>query len=83
METKECFRCKERLPLHAFAKASKFVLKCDLGTCRVCKLCEIERANNDLSIVSYNKKFHAYDVIKFRNKEEVENYFIHVLEDGY
>lgn len=75
MQSKECFGCKKELTLDNFYKAEKFLLKCDLGTVRVCKKCLLEKAIAELSVVAYNKKFRTYDVFKFNNKEEVILYF--------
>jgi hypothetical protein len=73
---KNCFRCKELLPLSDFEVDNrKYQLKADMGTCKVCKKCELERALKDLSTVKYNYELEKFEVIKFNNEEEVYDFF--------
>jgi hypothetical protein len=74
---KKCFNCKELLTLDKFDVSRKSgLLKSDLGRCRVCIKCEIERTLNDLYTVKFNYEINKFEVIKFENKEEVIQYYL-------
>ena len=76
---KNCFRCKELLPLSDFKVDNrKYQLKADMGTCKVCKKCELERTLKDLSTVKYNYELEKFEVIKFNNEKEVYDFFLKV-----
>lgn len=73
---KNCFLCKELLPLEEFdVDNRKYQLKADMGTCKVCKKCELERAIRDLSTVKFNYETNKFEVIKFENEDEVREYY--------
>ena len=73
---KECFNCKELLPLSEYKVSRKSgLLKSDLGRCRVCRKCELERAIRDLSTVKFNYEINKFEVIKFENENEVREYY--------
>jgi hypothetical protein len=45
MEFKKCFNTKKKLPLFMFQKDnSKYQLKADKGTCKVCRYCNIKKS---------------------------------------
>jgi hypothetical protein len=76
---KNCFLCKELLPLSDFKVDNrKYQLKADMGTCKVCKKCELERTLKDLSTVKYNYELEKFEVIKFNNEKEVYDFFLKV-----
>lgn len=73
---KKCFLCKELLPLEEFdVDNRKYQLKADMGTCKVCRKCELERAIRDLSTVKFNYETNKFEVIKFENEDEVREYY--------
>ena len=73
---KKCFLCKELLPLEEFdVDNRKYQLKTDMGTCKVCRKCELERAIRDLSTVKFNYEINKFEVIKFENEDEVREYY--------
>jgi len=73
---KKCFRCKELLDLSEFdVDNRKYQLKADMGTCKVCKSCEIDRAIKDLSTVKFNYETNKFEVIKFENEDDVKRYY--------
>ncbi len=73
---KKCFLCKELLPLEEFdVDNRKYQLKADMGTCKVCRKCELERAIRDLSTVKFNYEINKFEVIKFENEDEVREYY--------
>jgi hypothetical protein len=49
-----------------------------MGTCKVCKKCELERTLKDLSTVKYNYELEKFEVIKFNNEKEVYDFFLKV-----
>jgi hypothetical protein len=73
---KNCFLCKELLSLEEFdVDNRKYQLKADMGTCKVCRKCELERAIRDLSTVKFNYETNKFEVIKFENEDEVREYY--------
>jgi hypothetical protein len=53
----------------------KYQLKPDMNTCKVCKICDYNRALDELSIVRYNYEIEKFEVIQFNSKEEVIEYY--------
>jgi len=73
---KKCFRCKLQKSLSAFdVDRRKYQLPSDLGTCKVCIKCNLERALKDLSTIKFNFEDNKFEVKKFENKEEAIKYF--------
>lgn len=76
MDFKNCFTCKQELPLDAFSVSNmKYQLKTDKGVLRVCKKCTFFSAIKKLSMVKYNFETRKFDIIKFENAGAVAEYF--------
>lgn len=79
MKAKKCFRCKTEKSLDKFQEdRRKYQLPSDLGTCKVCIQCNVERALEDLSTCAFNFGENKFEIVKFHNKEEVIKYFNNV-----
>lgn len=73
---KKCFNCKVEKPLSEFEiNRMKYQVKADLGTCIVCKECELARALEALSVIKYDFTINKFVTIDFQTKEEVVEYF--------
>ena len=76
METKQCFTCKQELPLSDLdVDTRKYQLKADKGTCKVCKECEYEKALVDMSTIKVNFETNKFDIINFETVDEVNKFF--------
>lgn len=77
METKKCFDCKIEKPLNEFTINKRaYSLKSDKGRNIVCLDCCEKKAINQLSCVQFNFEKNNFDIIYFKNKKEVTEYFI-------
>lgn len=73
---KKCFLCKVPKPLSEYdPDRRKYQLKPDMNTCKVCKICDYNRALDELSIVRYNYETEKFEVIKFKDKEDVKTFY--------
>jgi uncharacterized CHY-type Zn-finger protein len=69
MDYKNCFTCKQELPLNAFNPSSmKYQLKTDKNVMRVCKKCTFFKSIKQLSMIKYN-----FEIMKFDENFKVEN----------
>lgn len=76
MDYKNCFTCKQELPLDAFNPSSmKYQLKTDKNVMRVCKKCTFFKAIKQLSMIKYNFEIMKFEIIEFKNAGEVAEYF--------
>jgi hypothetical protein len=76
METKQCFTCKQELPLSEFDIDRKdYQVKADKGTCKVCKECEYKRAVEQMSTIKFNFGTNKFDIINFETVDEVNKFF--------
>lgn len=73
---KKCFTCKVEKPLSEFdINRMKYQVKADLGTCIVCKECELTKAIETLSVIKYDFIISKFITINFQTKEEVLEHF--------
>lgn len=73
---KNCFTCKVEKPLSEFdVNRMKYQVKADLGTCIVCKECELAKALEALSVIKYDFTINKFVTIDFQTKEEVLEHF--------
>jgi hypothetical protein len=76
MDYKNCFTCKQELPLNAFNPSSmKYQLKTDKNVMRVCKKCTFFKVIKQLSMIKYNFEIMKFEIIEFENAGEVAEYF--------
>jgi hypothetical protein len=76
VNSKKCFLCKVLKPLSEYDPDNrKYQLKPDMNTCKVCKVCELKRAIESLSIVRYNYEIEKFEVINFKDEEDVKRYY--------
>lgn len=81
---KKCFTCKVEKPLSEFeVNRMKYQVKADLGTCIVCKECELAKAIKTLSVIKYDFEQGKFVLIKFNTENEVINYFKQNYESNY
>ena len=76
VDGKKCFLCKELKHLSEYDPDNrKYQLKPDLHTCKVCKVCDLNRALEELSIVKYNFEESKFEVITFETQEDVKKFY--------
>ena len=76
VDCKKCFLCKELKHLSEYDPDNrKYQLKPDLNTCKVCKVCDFNRALKELSVVRFNFETTKFEVINFENQEQVIEYY--------
>lgn len=76
MRVKKCFLCKVAKSLYEYdPDRRKYQLKPDMNTCKVCKICDYNRALNELSVVRYDYEIEKFEVIHFNNKDEVKQFY--------
>lgn len=75
-QTKQCFTCKQILPLSLFnPDKRKYQIPSDKGTCKVCIPCELEKAIKTMEVIRFDLSAGKFDTIKFNSIHEVINYF--------
>lgn len=76
VNSKKCFLCKELKHLSEYDPDNrKYQLKPDLNTCKVCKVCDLKRAIESLSVTRYNYEIEKFEVINFKDEEDVKRYY--------
>ena len=76
MNTKQCFNCKEHLPLEDYhLDRRKYQVPADKGRCKVCIKCELKRALKNMEIMVFSFKENDFITTKFADSFEVINYF--------
>jgi hypothetical protein len=76
MNTKQCFNCKERLPIEDFQPDNrKYQVPADKGKCKVCIKCTLKKAIVNLEVFHFCFEANDFITVKFENSIEVINYF--------
>lgn len=69
---KKCFYCNIEKPLSEYSiDRRKYQIKADLGTCKGCKQCYLEKSIKDLSVIFFNFEINKYEIVKFETEQEV------------
>lgn len=76
METLKCFECKIEKPLEKYKpNKRKYQIKSSKGRCIICKKCSLHKALIELQVVRYNYDENKFEVINFKDPNEVVEFF--------
>lgn len=76
MDSKKCFKCNIIKTLDKFTvNKRKYCLPSDKGTNIVCESCTKKRALKEMSLVVFNFETDRFEIIYFKTKKEVNEYF--------